>query len=102
MKTIIHSELTDQQRNTLAQLLDQKPTTRLATRAEVQAFALGALDAATIEEPRIALAAVQHLPPAPPELLARARRSGNAVSYINGYNQVAQRHGGQVYQRPAQ
>lgn len=41
MKTVIRLDVTDEQRNALAQLLARKPVKRLATREEVDAYVQG-------------------------------------------------------------
>lgn len=46
MKAVFHAEVTDQQRDQLATLLDGKATKRLASRADICALLQGALDGA--------------------------------------------------------
>ncbi len=81
MKTNIPLELTDEQRNTLAQLLDGKETKRLATRKEVvtmaHEFFLGMLERSEVKA----------------EVLDYDHLEDKNESYIRGWNLVGERMG---------
>ena len=59
MKTIVYIELSDDQRGQLADLLDGKTTSRLATRAEIVATCQRAIE--LIIDPAPVMAAIQQI-----------------------------------------
>ena len=104
MKTNLGIELTDDQRDALANLIDGKDTTRLATRKEITAIAqnhIGGLcrhaEAATFEEVHEEDKAMEVNPVGPTgalyvvddtDPLSRTMAKPDDPSYVRGWNQV--------------
>lgn len=112
MKTNVSVELTDEQRDALANMLDGKQSARLLTRKDVNemvaAFMASMVDAATSDpepEPRhtlpsdalIAAATSSAVPRAGalsiPDPEDRERLAGRCPSYVTGWNKVKRKLG---------
>ncbi len=111
MKTVIRLDITDAQRNALAQLLAGKPVKRLATREEVAAYVVGLADQLGAGTPPV----IDDTPPPPcfkpkPEVadiptdeLVQANRAASSaivagrlteegrVSYVRGFVNAGRR-----------
>ena len=93
MITNIRIDLDDHQRDLLANLIDGKVKSRLATRADVKAFVEGcverAVQAAMGGEPQVTQATT--LSPGEQAEVERLRKLGHNDSYIRGWIQVGRR-----------
>lgn len=102
MKTNVSIELTDEQRSTLANIIDGKSNKRLATRKEVvdlcTQYIAGLVGENASEAPsepqnRVVLATCQNNfdPSLTPDAEDRQRLAGKSAGYIRGWNMVKHR-----------
>ena len=102
MKTNVSIELTDEQRSTLANIIDGKTNKRLATRKEVvdlcTQYIAGLVGENASEAPsepqnRVVLATCQNNfdPSLTPDAEDRQRLAGKSAGYIRGWNMVKHR-----------
>lgn len=92
MKTHVAIELSDTQRGLLANLIDARPTSRLATRKEISSLCRCFLEALLVEQ-----STQEHPPPQRRELHIadaedRETLANASDSYIRGWNQVKHRN----------
>jgi len=95
MKTVVPIELDDNQRNTLATVLDGRITSRLATRADIKAFVEGCIDAVLTIETRQRNASPGTVKAEVIDLYHHhddPHLLNKSPSYIRGWNQVKFRH----------
>lgn len=94
MKVALSLEISDEQRNALAQEIAGKKVQRLATREEVRAYVEGAIGALST---RVESAGPSSgLSSSEAEVVAKLREQGKSESYIRGWVQAGRKNARQV------